>query len=52
MVKVFSQCKGSADLIAVFATEEDYLLCAEALEQAYAKERMEITTSVTEENLS
>lgn len=46
MIKVYFETKHSAELIAVFESEEIYNLCVPALEQEAEKRGMTLTESV------
>lgn len=50
MIKVYFETKHSAELIAVFESEEVYSLCVPALEKEAEKRGMILTESV-EENI-
>lgn len=50
MIKVYFETKNSAELIAVFYSEEVYNLCVPALEKEAEKRGMILTESVEDEN--
>lgn len=50
MIKVYFETKNSAELVAVFESEEIYNLCVPALEQEAKKRGMILTESVEDEN--
>lgn len=50
MIKVYFETKHSAELIAVFESEEIYNLCVPALEQEAERRGIVLTESVEDEN--
>ena len=51
MVKVYFTSKWHSELVAIFDTEENYMICVSALEKEAKKNRMIITESIEDENL-
>lgn len=49
MVKVYFESKVHAELVAIFDSEETYMLCLPTLEKAAKKARMIVTESVQDE---
>lgn len=50
MIKVYFETKHSAELVAVFESEEVYNLCIHALEKEAERRGMILTESVEDEN--
>jgi len=52
MVNVFFESKGHAELVAIFQTEELYMACLPILEYQAKENRMIVTESITENDIS
>jgi hypothetical protein len=52
MVKVYFESGSHAELVAIFDTDENYMVCADALDREAKKHRMFVTTSEVEQDIA